>query len=76
MFLFLNCVLLTQAQNRTPLGNNVVITSLDQKTMVSVNENDELHVNVYHQRMYLSSKPPDRFATVTSARKVTARLMI
>jgi hypothetical protein len=46
MFLFLNCVLLTQAQNRTPLGNNVVITSLDQKTMVSVNENDELHVNV------------------------------
>ena len=46
MLLFLNCVLVTQAQNKAPLENNVVITSQEQKTRVYTNDNGELHVNV------------------------------
>jgi hypothetical protein len=46
MFLFLNCALLTQAQNRASLENNVVITSLDEKTRVYTTDNEELHVNI------------------------------
>jgi hypothetical protein len=46
MFLFLNCALLTQAQNRASLENNVVITSLDEKIRVYTTDNEELHVNI------------------------------
>jgi hypothetical protein len=46
MFLLLNCVLVTQAQNRGLSENNVVITSLEEKTRVYANDNGELHVNV------------------------------
>ncbi len=46
MFLFLNCVPITQAQNRDLPENNVVITSLEQNTRVSVNDNGELNINV------------------------------
>lgn len=44
--LFLNFVLVTQAQNKASLENNVVITSQEQKTRVYTSDNGELHVNV------------------------------
>ncbi|NRF38033.1 hypothetical protein [Pedobacter foliorum] len=46
MFLFLNCVLVTQAQNKAALENNVVITSQEHKTQVYTNNNEELQINV------------------------------
>ncbi|SMD08560.1 hypothetical protein SAMN04488101_11240 [Pedobacter nyackensis] len=46
MFFFLNCVLTTQAQHKAPLENNVMVTSLEQKTQVYTNDKQELIVNV------------------------------
>jgi hypothetical protein len=46
MFLFLNCVWVTQAQHKAPLKDKVVITTQDQKTRVYTNDNEELQVNV------------------------------
>jgi hypothetical protein len=46
MFLFLTRVLVAQAQNKTPLENNVVITTQVEKTRVYTSGNDELHLNV------------------------------
>lgn len=45
-FPFLNCILTTYAQNKPSVENNVVITSLEQKTSVYTNNNEELQVNV------------------------------
>ncbi|KQS32922.1 hypothetical protein [Dyadobacter sp. Leaf189] len=45
LFLILLCRFVTQAQNKAPL-ENVVITSEKGKTLVSVSENGDLHVNV------------------------------
>jgi hypothetical protein len=46
LFLFVNGVLVTRAQNKAPLENNVVITSQEQKTRVYTSDNGELHINV------------------------------
>ncbi|HMI03050.1 MAG TPA: hypothetical protein VK541_11245 [Pedobacter sp.] len=46
MFLFLNSMLVAQAQNKAPLENTVVITSEEQKIRVYTRDNEELHVNV------------------------------
>jgi hypothetical protein len=46
MLLFLNGVIVTQAQNKAALENNVVITYNDQKTQVYSNDKAELQVNV------------------------------
>jgi hypothetical protein len=46
VFLFLISVSIMQAQNRGLLENNVVITSLEEKTRVYVNDKEELQVNV------------------------------
>ncbi len=46
LLLFLNCVFVTQAQNKIPNENNVVITSIEDKTRVYTSDNGELHVNV------------------------------
>jgi hypothetical protein len=60
-FLFLNCVLLTQAQNKGPLENDVVITSIEEKTRVNADDNGVLHVNV-------SSKDVIKFKAARSVR--------
>jgi len=46
ILLFLNCIIGAQAQNKTSLQDNVVITYLDQKTQAYSNEKEELHINV------------------------------
>lgn len=43
------CVLATLAQHRTPIEENVVITSKGQKTGVYTTSNEQLHVNVSPQ---------------------------
>jgi hypothetical protein len=46
MFLFLTCVFVTQAQDKTPPENNVVITSEEQKIRIYTGDSEQLHVNV------------------------------
>ena len=46
MFLFLNGVLTTQAQHKAPFENNIMVTSLEQRTQVYINDKQELTVNV------------------------------
>jgi len=46
IFFFLNCVLVTLAQQKAPLENNVVFISKGQKIQVSTNNSGELYINV------------------------------